>query len=135
MNKKIKELAQATTIEEIEKGINSLAFNASGAILMDLLMPDVGQPEKIKWNINCTQAHLVSFAKTIAEFCAQSIDGAIKHKLEHLEESKTINYKDEYIRQEAIDSIENYIEGMQYGSDIIRDAFDWNLEEKYEREN
>ena len=124
-----------TTIEEIEAHITELAKQRSGAILMDLLMPDAGDSNKINWNINCTTCHLIDWAKTIAKFCVQEIDSAIKHQKDLLVQQQTIKYKDEYIRQNAIESTEIYIEGMEYGADIVRDIFDWDLTEKYERKD
>ena len=49
--------------EEIEQ----LAKRKANQILMDLLMPDVGEPKKIDWNIGCTNQHLVNFARAIEE--------------------------------------------------------------------
>ena len=53
MNQKIKELAE----------------QHAGSILMDLVMPDAGIPERIKWNIGCTTDHLEKFAKLIVAEC------------------------------------------------------------------
>ena len=55
MNQKIKELAE----------------QHAGSILMDLVMPDAGIPERIKWNIGCTTDHLEKFAKLIIEECTK----------------------------------------------------------------
>ena len=49
--------------EEIEQ----FAKRKANQILMDLLMPDVGEPKKIDWNIGCTNQHLVNFARAIEE--------------------------------------------------------------------
>jgi hypothetical protein len=43
-----------------------LAQQQAGSILMDLVMPDACMPERIKWNIGCTIAHLEKFANLVA---------------------------------------------------------------------
>jgi len=57
-----------------------LAEQQVGSILMDLVMPDVGKPERIKWNIGCTREHLKKFAALIRaderEACAKLCDEA-----------------------------------------------------------
>ena len=40
---------------------------------MDLVMPDAGIPERIKWNIGCTTDHLEKFAKLIVAECIDKI--------------------------------------------------------------
>jgi DNA-binding NarL/FixJ family response regulator len=47
--------------EEIEK----LATSKMNQILMDLLMPDVGNDRRIDWNTGCTKQHLIDFARAI----------------------------------------------------------------------
>ena len=49
--------------------INDLALCKAGAILMDLIMPDTENPDRINWNINCTKEHLVNFADLIIMEC------------------------------------------------------------------
>jgi len=49
--------------------IRELAEQQAGSILMDLVMPDAGMPERIKWNIGCTTAHLEKFAELIVREC------------------------------------------------------------------
>ena len=53
------------------KRIKELAEQQAGSILMDLVMPDAGMPERIKWNIGCTAEHLEKFAELIVLECAQ----------------------------------------------------------------
>jgi len=50
-----------------DEEIDDLSKRKANAILMDLLMPDVGEPKKIDWNIGCTKQHLVNFARAIEE--------------------------------------------------------------------
>ena len=38
--------------------IRELAEQQAGAILMDLIMPDSGMPERVKWNVGITSEHL-----------------------------------------------------------------------------
>ena len=49
--------------------INDLAIAKAGAILMDLIMPDTENPDRINWNINCTKEHLINFADIIIKEC------------------------------------------------------------------
>lgn len=49
------------TDEEIEK----MAKRKANALLMDLLMPDVGNERRIDWNVGCTREHLKNFARAI----------------------------------------------------------------------
>ena len=49
------------TDEEMEK----MAKRKANAILMDLLMPDVGNERRIDWNVGCTREHLKDFARAI----------------------------------------------------------------------
>ena len=49
--------------------IRELAEQQAGSILMDLVMPDAGMPERIKWNIGCTTEHLEKFAELIVKEC------------------------------------------------------------------
>jgi hypothetical protein len=48
-----------------------LAKQQAGAILMDLVMPDSGMPERVKWNIGITTEHLEKFAELIVRECAE----------------------------------------------------------------
>lgn len=45
--------------------IKELAQQQAGSILMDLVMPDSGRPERVEWNIGCTTEHLEQFADLI----------------------------------------------------------------------
>jgi hypothetical protein len=54
--------------------IRELAEHQAGSILMDLIMPDSGMPERIKWNIGCTTEHLKYFAELIVRECADIAD-------------------------------------------------------------
>ena len=54
--------------------INDLALCKSGAILMDLIMPDTENPDRINWNINCTKEHLINFADIIIHECIKVVD-------------------------------------------------------------
>ena len=57
---------KAATVKELtDEEIEQLAKRKANQILMDLLMPDVGEPKKIDWNIGCTNQHLVNFARAI----------------------------------------------------------------------
>ena len=56
--------------------IRELAEQQAGSILMDLVMPDAGMPERIKWNIGCTTEHLHKFAELIVRECANVADRA-----------------------------------------------------------
>ena len=51
-----------------------LAKQQAGAILMDLVMPDSGMPERVKWNVGITTEHLEKFAELIARECAGFAD-------------------------------------------------------------
>lgn len=53
----------------MNKRIKELAEQHAGSILMDLVMPDAGMPERIEWNIGCTTAHLEKFAESIIKEC------------------------------------------------------------------
>ena len=53
--------AKILTNIEIEK----LATSKMNQILMDLLMPDVGNVGRIDWNMGCTKQHLIDFADEI----------------------------------------------------------------------
>ena len=46
-----------------------LAKQQAGAILMDLVMPDSGMPERVKWNVGITTEHLEKFAELIVREC------------------------------------------------------------------
>jgi hypothetical protein len=50
--------------------IRELAEQQAGAILMDLVMPDSGMPERVKWNVGITSEHLEKFAELIVRECA-----------------------------------------------------------------
>ena len=50
-----------------------LAKQQAGAILMDLVMPDSGMPERVKWNVGITTEHLEKFAELIARECMNTI--------------------------------------------------------------
>jgi hypothetical protein len=54
--------------------IRELAEQQAGAILMDLVMPDSGMPERVKWNVGITSEHLEKFAELIVEECAMVIE-------------------------------------------------------------
>ena len=47
-----------------------LAKQQAGAILMDLVMPDSGMPERVKWNVGITTENLEKFAEMIVRECA-----------------------------------------------------------------
>ena len=49
--------------------IRELAKQQAGAILMDLVMPDSGMPERVKWNVGITTEHLEKFAELIVREC------------------------------------------------------------------
>ena len=51
--------------------IKELAEQQAGAILMDLIMPDSGMPERVKWNVGITSEHLEKFAELIVRECAE----------------------------------------------------------------
>ena len=51
--------------------ILELAEQQAGAILMDLIMPDSGMPERVKWNVGITSEHLEKFAELIVRECAE----------------------------------------------------------------
>lgn len=51
--------------------IRQLAKQQAGAILMDLIMPDSGMPERVKWNVGITTEHLEKFAELIVAECAE----------------------------------------------------------------
>ena len=48
-----------------------LAKQQAGAILMDLVMPDSGMPERVKWNVGITTENLEKFAELIVAECVQ----------------------------------------------------------------
>ena len=54
--------------------IRELAKQQAGAILMDLVMPDSGMPERVKWNVGITTEHLEKFAELIVRECAKTIE-------------------------------------------------------------
>ena len=54
--------------------IRELAEQQAGAILMDLVMPDSGMPERVKWNVGITSEHLEKFAELIVRECANQVD-------------------------------------------------------------
>jgi hypothetical protein len=54
--------------------IRELAEQQAGAILMDLIMPDSGMPERVKWNVGITSEHLEKFAELIVEECRYVMD-------------------------------------------------------------
>ena len=54
--------------------IRELAEQQAGAILMDLIMPDSGMPERVKWNVGITSEHLEKFAELIVQECANLFD-------------------------------------------------------------
>ena len=56
--------------------IRELAEQQAGAILMDLVMPDSGMPERVKWNVGITSEHLEKFAELIVRECAEIADTA-----------------------------------------------------------
>jgi len=49
--------------------LKELAKRQAGSILMDLVMPDAGMPERVKWNIGCTTEHLEKFAELVIREC------------------------------------------------------------------
>jgi hypothetical protein len=51
--------------------IRELAEQQAGAILMDLVMPDSGMPERVKWNVGITSEHLEKFAELIVQECVR----------------------------------------------------------------
>ena len=50
--------------------IRELAEQQAGSILMDLVMPDAGMPERVKWNVGITTENLEKFAELIVRECA-----------------------------------------------------------------
>ena len=62
--------------------IKELAEQQAGAILMDLVMPDSGMPERVKWNVGITSEHLEKFAELIVQECARVADIADENKCE-----------------------------------------------------
>ena len=54
--------------------IRELAEQQAGAILMDLIMPDSGMPERVKWNVGITSEHLEKFAELIVRECIDKIE-------------------------------------------------------------
>ena len=48
-----------------------LAKQQAGAILMDLVMPDSGMPERVKWNVRITTENLEKFAELIVKECVE----------------------------------------------------------------
>ena len=54
--------------------IRELAEQQAGAILMDLVMPDSGIPERVKWNVGITSEHLEKYAELIVKECADLFD-------------------------------------------------------------
>ena len=57
--------------------IKELAEQQAGAILMDLVMPDSGMPERVKWNVGITSEHLEKFAELIVQECILTIQMGI----------------------------------------------------------
>jgi len=55
--------------------IRELAEQQAGAILMDLVMPDSGMPERVKWNVGITSEHLEKFAELIVRECMMLVEG------------------------------------------------------------
>ena len=53
--------------------IKELAKQQAGAILMDLVMPDSGMPERVKWNVGITTEHLEKLAELIVRECMNTI--------------------------------------------------------------
>lgn len=62
--------------------IRELAEQQAGSILMDLVMPDAGMPERVEWNVGCTTEHLEKFAELIIRECANVADVADENKCE-----------------------------------------------------
>ena len=60
--------------------IRELAEQKVGSILMDLVMPDAGIPERIKWNIGCTTEHLAKFAELLVKECSDLLPDACQSK-------------------------------------------------------
>ena len=54
--------------------IRELAEQQAGAILMDLVMPDSGMPERVKWNVGITSEHLEKFAEMLINECISIVD-------------------------------------------------------------
>jgi hypothetical protein len=54
--------------------IKQLAKQQAGAILMDLVMPDSGMPERVKWNVGITTEHLEKFAELIVRECLDIVN-------------------------------------------------------------
>ena len=54
--------------------IRELAEQQAGAILMDLVMPDSGMPERVKWNVGITSEHLEKFAELIVKEMLQTCE-------------------------------------------------------------
>ena len=52
-------------VELTDEEIEEMAKRKANQILMDLLMPDVGNERRIDWNVGCTREHLKNFAKAI----------------------------------------------------------------------
>ena len=57
--------------------IRELAEQQAVAILMDLVMPDSGMPERVKWNVGITSEHLEKFAELIVQECILTIQMGI----------------------------------------------------------
>ena len=53
--------------------IKQLAKQQAGAILMDLVMPDSGMPERVKWNVGITTENLEELAELIVKECMNTI--------------------------------------------------------------
>ena len=51
--------------ELTDEEITEMAKRKANQILMDLLMPDVGNERRIDWNVGCTREHLKNFARAI----------------------------------------------------------------------
>lgn len=60
--------------------IRELAKQQAGAILMDLVMPDSGMPERVKWNVGITTEHLEKFAELIVAECIGIVEPTNHHE-------------------------------------------------------
>ena len=54
--------------------IKELAKQQAGSILMDLVMPDAGKPERVEWNVGITSEHLEKFAELIVAEMLQTCE-------------------------------------------------------------
>ncbi len=78
--------------------IKELAEQQAGSILMDLIMPDAGIPERIKWNIGCTAEHLEKFAELIIEDMHRKVIASILITDVVMEEKGQVPTSEDYIR-------------------------------------